>query len=36
MAKAYLFKRYPDRQALELLEQPSRPVHSYNPLVQIE
>jgi len=23
-------------QTLELLEQPSRPVHSYNPLVQIE
>ena len=36
MAKAYLFKRYPDREALELLQQPPKPVHSYNPLVQIE
>jgi hopanoid biosynthesis associated radical SAM protein HpnH len=36
MAKAYLFKRYPDREALELLEETSKPVHSYNPLVQIE
>jgi hopanoid biosynthesis associated radical SAM protein HpnH len=37
MAKAYLFKRYPDREALEMLEEtPAKPVHSYNPLVQIE
>ena len=36
MAKAFLFKSYPDREALELLEQPAKPVHSYNPLVQIE
>jgi hopanoid biosynthesis associated radical SAM protein HpnH len=36
MAKAFLFKRYPDREALELLEEAPKPVHSYNPLVQIE
>jgi hopanoid biosynthesis associated radical SAM protein HpnH len=36
MAKAYVFKSYPDREALELLDEPLKPVHSYDPLVQIE
>jgi hypothetical protein len=36
MAKAYLFKRYPDREALAMLNEAPKPVHSYNPLVQIE
>jgi hopanoid biosynthesis associated radical SAM protein HpnH len=35
-ARASLFNRYKDKEALRLLEQPVRPVHSYNPLVQIE
>jgi hopanoid biosynthesis associated radical SAM protein HpnH len=36
MAKAYVFNRYPDREALDMLAEPPKPVHSYNPLVQIE
>jgi hopanoid biosynthesis associated radical SAM protein HpnH len=36
MAKAYVFKQYPDREALAMLHEPPKPVHSYNPLVQIE
>ncbi len=36
MAKATLFNRYPDRGALDLLNQPAKPVHAFNPLVQIE
>jgi hypothetical protein len=36
MAKAYVFNRYPDREALEMLAEPPKPVHSYNPLVQID
>jgi hypothetical protein len=36
MAKAFVFNRYRDREALELLNEPPKPVHSYNPLVQIE
>jgi hopanoid biosynthesis associated radical SAM protein HpnH len=36
MAKATLFNRYPDRGALDLLNQPVKPVHAFNPLVQIE
>jgi hopanoid biosynthesis associated radical SAM protein HpnH len=36
MAKAYVFNRYPDREALDMLTEPPKPVHSYNPLVQIE
>ncbi|HSU32509.1 MAG TPA: adenosyl-hopene transferase HpnH [Bryobacteraceae bacterium] len=36
MAKATLFSRYPDRDATALLEEPVKPVHSYNPLVNIE
>ena len=35
-ARASLFNRYKDKEALQLLDQPARPVHSYNPLVQIE
>ena len=35
-ARASLFTRYKDEEALRLLNQPVRPVHSYNPLVQIE
>jgi hopanoid biosynthesis associated radical SAM protein HpnH len=34
--RATLFSRYRDRNALEQLKQPFRPVHAYNPLVQIE
>jgi hypothetical protein len=34
--KATFFHTYPDAGALKLLEEPVRPVHSYNPLVQIE
>ncbi len=36
MAKATIFNRYADRGALDLLNQPTRPVHSHNPLVQID
>ena len=36
MAKATIFNRYADRGALDLLNQPARPVHSHNPLVQID
>jgi hopanoid biosynthesis associated radical SAM protein HpnH len=36
MAKAYVFKQYPDREALDMLNETPKPVHSYNPLVQIE
>ena len=35
-AKATLFTRNADEGALELLNEPVTPVHSYNPLVQIE
>lgn len=35
MAKASLFPRYADRGALDLLNEPVKPVHSMNPLVQI-
>jgi len=34
--RAALFNRYPDGGALRLLEEETRPVHSFNPLVQIE
>jgi hopanoid biosynthesis associated radical SAM protein HpnH len=34
-AKAMLFNRYDDPDALRLLNEPTRPVHSFNPLVQI-
>ena len=30
------FSRYKDPEALEMLKEPVRPVHSFNPLVQIE
>jgi len=33
--KATLFQRYPDESARKLLDEPVRPVHAYNPLVQI-
>jgi hopanoid biosynthesis associated radical SAM protein HpnH len=36
MAKAYMFSQYKDPDALALLNEPVRPVHSYNPLVQIQ
>ena len=36
MAKATLFSRYPDEDARALLNEPHKPVHSYNPLVHIE
>ena len=36
MARAALFSRYQDEEALALLNEPARPVHSYNPLVQIQ
>lgn len=35
MVRASLFDSYQDEGALRLLEEPTRPVHSYNPLVQI-
>jgi hopanoid biosynthesis associated radical SAM protein HpnH len=35
-ARATLFSRYDDDEALEQLKRPFRPVHAYNPLVQIE
>jgi hopanoid biosynthesis associated radical SAM protein HpnH len=36
MARASLFSSYRDEHALRLLDEPARPVHSYNPLVQID
>jgi len=35
-AKATLFQSYRDPDALKLLEEPVRPVHAFNPLVQIQ
>ncbi len=35
-AKASIFTRYKDDEALALLNEPVRPVHAYNPLVQID
>jgi hopanoid biosynthesis associated radical SAM protein HpnH len=35
-AKATFSRGYPDNFALQLLNEPVRPVHSYNPLVQID
>ena len=35
-AKATFSRGYPDNTALQLLNEPVRPVHSYNPLVQID
>jgi len=35
-ARATIFSRYADQNALEQLKEPVRPVHTYNPLVQIE
>jgi hypothetical protein len=35
MAKATIFNRYPDKGALDLLNQPVKPVHAINPLIQI-
>ena len=35
MAKASLFRKYSDRGALALLNEPMKPVHAMNPLVQI-
>jgi hopanoid biosynthesis associated radical SAM protein HpnH len=35
-AKATLFTRNPDAEAMLMLNEPVKPVHSYNPLVQIE
>jgi hopanoid biosynthesis associated radical SAM protein HpnH len=34
--RATFSNRYPDKAALRLLEEPVRPVHAFNPLVQIE
>jgi hypothetical protein len=36
MAKATIFTRYEDNYAKALLNEPHRPVHSYNPLVTIK
>jgi hypothetical protein len=33
---AVFFDRYEDRGALDLLNEPVKPVHSFNPLIQIE
>jgi len=35
-ARATLFSSHKDQAALKLLQQPSRPVHAYNPLVQVQ
>jgi len=35
MVRASFFHTYKDEEALKMLHEPSRPVHSYNPLVQI-
>jgi hypothetical protein len=35
-AKARIFGKYEDPSALRLLDEPVRPVHSFNPLVQID
>ena len=35
-ARATLFTRHADEHAMKLLNEPVRPVHSYNPLVQIQ
>ena len=35
-AKATLFTKHEDEEALRMLNEPVKPVHSYNPLVQIE
>jgi len=34
--KATFSSTYPDADALSMLNEPSKPVHSYNPLIQIE
>jgi hypothetical protein len=36
VAKASIFNRYPDEYGLALLNEPHKPVHSYNPLVNIK
>ena len=36
MAKSTLFNTYPDKGALDLLNQPVAPVHAINPLIQID
>jgi hopanoid biosynthesis associated radical SAM protein HpnH len=36
MVRAMLFDRHEDPDALALLNEPSKPVHSYNPLIQIK
>ncbi len=36
MARGYLFPKYEDKDAMALLNEPVKPVHSYNPLVQIK
>ena len=35
-ARATFFPKYPDEKALAMLNEPVKPVHSYNPLVQIQ
>ena len=35
LVKTFFFNRYKDEEALKMLDEPARPVHSYNPLVQI-
>ena len=34
--RATLSQSYPDKEALDMLKEPARPVHSYNPLIQIQ
>ena len=34
--KATLSGNYADRDAMDLLNEPVKPVHSYNPLIQID
>jgi hypothetical protein len=35
-AMAVFFDKYEDRGALDLLNEPVKPVHGFNPLIQIE
>jgi hypothetical protein len=35
-AKSMLFAKNEDEEALRMLNEPAKPVHSYNPLVQID
>jgi hypothetical protein len=36
MARSFFFTTYSDKDAIALLNEPVKPVHSFNPLVQIQ